>query len=112
MDEAIAFGTLYGAAIAYLPAKWLMIGIVILLTGFTTKTTGLIWLYLGYSFIVVYLGGLLQFPDWMANLSPFGHIPQLPIEEMEVMKVSILTIIALVFIVAGFIGYKRRDIQG
>src|SRR5690625_7923686 len=88
-----------------------MIGIAVLLTGFLPKFTGFTWLYLGYSFIVVYLGGLLQFPEWMSNLSPFGHIPQLPVEDMDFMKAAVLTIISIILVVIGFIGYQKRDIE-
>lgn len=112
MEDGISFSMLHNAAVVYLPALWAMIGIAVLLVGFAPKLTGLTWLYLGYSFIVVYLGGLLQFPEWMSNLSPFGYIPQLPIEDFDFMKVSILTIVAVIFIVIGFLGYKQRDIEG
>ena len=80
--------------------------------GWSPRFTGLTWLYLGYSFFVVYLGEMLQLPDWMAKLSPFGHIPQVPIEEINFLTISILVLIALVMMVAGFIGYNRRDIEG
>ena len=112
MEEGLEFGTLYGAAIVYLPAMWIMIGLAALLIGAAPKLTGLTWLYLIYSFIVVYLGGLLQFPEWLGNLTPFGQIPNIPVEDMDYMKVSILVVIAIVVTVVGFVGYNRRDIQG
>ena len=37
-----------------------------------STAAGLTWLYLGYSFIVVYLGGLLQFPEWMGKYRPLA----------------------------------------
>lgn len=112
MEEGLEFGTLYGAAIVYLPAMWIMIGLAALLIGVAPKFTGLTWLYLIYSFIVVYLGGLLQFPEWLGNLSPFGQTPNIPVEDMDYMKVSILVVIAIVSAVVGFVGYNRRDIEG
>ncbi len=112
MEEGLEFGTLYGAAIVYLPAMWIMIGLAAVLIGVVPKFTGFTWLYLIYSFIVVYLGGLLQFPEWLGNLSPFGQIPNIPVEDMDYMKVSILVVIAIVAVVVGFVGYNRRDIQG
>ena len=102
----------YSAAMVYLPAMWIMIGLAVLLIGIAPKVTSLIWLYLLYSFVVVYLGGLLKFPEWMRNLSPYGHVPQLPVEDPDFYDVSLLTIIAVVFVVVGFIGYTKRDIEG
>lgn len=112
MEDGIAFGTIYGAAIVFLPAMWIMIGLAVLLIGMAPNLSGLTWLYLGYSFIVVYLGGLLDFPGWMGNLSPFGYIPDLPVEDMDFMKATILTIIAVGLTIIGFIGYRNRDIEG
>lgn len=75
------------------------------------RGTIITWIYLVYSFFVVYLGKLLQLPQWMENISPFGNIPQLPVEDMNLSKIIILTIIALFLIIFGFIGYNKRDIN-
>lgn len=112
MVDSISFSTLYSAAMVYLPAMWIMIGLAVLLIGIAPKVTSLIWLYLLYSFVVVYLGGLLKFPEWMRNLSPYGNVPQLPVEDMNFMTLTTLTIIAVVLVVVGFVGYTKRDIEG
>ena len=112
MDEPIAFGTIFEAGMVYLPAIWILTGLAVFLIGYFPQWTGLTWLYLGYSFFVVYLGGLLQFPEWMEKLSPFGYTPQIPVEEMNVLKMLLLTFIAVALIVSGFICYRKRDIAG
>ncbi|UOQ92123.1 ABC transporter permease [Halobacillus shinanisalinarum] len=112
MDDAIGFSTFYSAAMVYLPAMWIMIGFAGLFVGMEPKLTGLTWLYLIFSFIVVYMGSLFQFPDWVSKLSPFGHIPRLPIEDMNFMKATILTIFAVILTILAFMGYNKRDIQG
>lgn len=111
MDEPFAFGTIYGAAIVYYPALLMMIMLAALLIGFVPRLHSLIWLYLLYSFIVVYLGGLFQFPDWARYLSPYDHIPELPVEDMDVVPVVILTGCALAMGLLGLIGYRRRDVR-
>ncbi|GGE24307.1 tetronasin ABC transporter integral membrane protein [Marinithermofilum abyssi] len=112
MDNGIALSMFMKAAWVYLPAICVMIGIAVFLIGVAPKLTGLTWLYLVYSYVVVYLGGLFQFPDWMAKLSPYGHIPKWPIEDMAFTPVAMLTMIALVLIGSGYIGYNKRDIAG
>ena len=112
MEDPMAFETIFNAGIVYLPAIWVMMGIAVLLIGFVPRWAGGIWLYLGYSFLVVYIGELLQIPQWMANLSPFGHIPKIPIEDFSWPIFLVLTLLAVGFVVAGFMGYGRRDIQG
>jgi ABC-2 type transport system permease protein len=112
MEEALSFTTMLEAALAYLPAMWVITGVALLFIGILPQLTSLTWLYLGYSFIVVYMGDLLQFPEWMGKLSPFGHIPQLPVEEFDTAKVSLLVLLAAGLMLAGFIGYNKRDLQG
>ncbi|WP_299088781.1 hypothetical protein [uncultured Metabacillus sp.] len=112
MEDPISFEMMFEAAMVYLPAISIMIDLAVLLIGLFPHLTGMIWLYLGYSFFVVYLGGLLKLPEWMEKLSPFGQIPQLPAEEMNGLKVSMLTCIAAILMLIGFIGYKKRDITG
>jgi len=109
---AVSFNTIYSAASVYLPAMWIMIGLAVLFIGLVPKFSGLAWMYLLYSFIVVYLGRLLQFPEWMSNLSPYGHVPQLPVEDMNVTSISTLTVIAIVFTLIGFVFYNKRDLYG
>lgn len=112
MDDVISFNILLKSGLAHLPAIWIMVGLAVLLIGFIPKLTGLTWAYLGFSFFVVYLGDMLQLPGWMNNLSPFGHIPQIPIEEVNILKMISLIIIAVILTIVGFIAYNRRDIKG
>lgn len=111
VEGGMDFSRIYSAAMIYLPAVWVMIGFALVLIGCLPRFTSLIWVYLIYSFLVVYLGGLFDFPEWMAKLTPFGHIPQIPVEEMDYVKVSILTVIAIVMMIIGFIGYRKRDLE-
>lgn len=110
MEETLPLSTFYNSAAVYLPAIWAMIGTAALLLGWLNQLTGFVWLYLTFSFVVVYLGSLFQFPEWIVKLSPFGHIPQWPIEEMNFGVAAILILIAIVITIIGFIGYNRRDI--
>lgn len=112
LEIDISFTTLLQAMMVYLPALWVMLGVTILLIGIGPRFSGFSWFYLLFAFFVVYLGGLLEFPNWLANLSPFAHIPQLPVEEMNYGRLIILTVIAVVLMLIGFIGYRKRDVHG
>jgi len=112
MEEPISLNTMLKSLLVYAPAVLAMIGLGKLIIGFAPRKTGLVWLYLGYSFFVVYLGEMLQLPDWMAQLSPFGHIPRYPIEEIVFSTLIIITLIAGGLMALGFWGYNRRDIYG
>src|SRR5690606_27969968 len=82
VEDGLDFGMVYGATMVYYPAVLVMISLAVVLIGWFPRRTSLIWLYVFYSFFVLYLGGLFQFSEWVGKLSPFGYIPQLPIEEM------------------------------
>ncbi|ALX49308.1 ABC transporter permease [Lentibacillus amyloliquefaciens] len=111
-EEPFEFGKIIGAGLAFYPALLVMIGLAVFLIGFAPKLSSLVWLYLFYSFIVLYFGNMFQFPAWVSKLSPFGYIPELPVDEMEWMPVIILTVIAIGLAIVGMFGYRKRDIQG
>jgi ABC-2 type transport system permease protein len=56
------------------------------------------------------LGEILQFPQWLLNLSPFTHVPDLPLGEFSVLPLLWLTAVAAVLVVVGLAGFRRRDI--
>ena len=112
MEDEIVFSTFYRAGIVYLPAMLVMIGLATVLVGVFPKLTSISWGYLIYSFIVVYFGGLMDIPDWMVNITPFGHIPQVPMEEINLLTMSLLLLVAIFLTVIGFIGFRRRDVDG
>lgn len=112
MDETLSFYTTFAAAYVYLPALWVVIGLIIGVIGVVPKISGAIWIYVVYCFVVVYLGGLLDFPKWVNNLSVFEHIPQIPVDDGNFLTFMALTLIALLLTITGFVGYNRRDITG
>ena len=112
MENPMSKAVLLKAGLVYLPAIWMMLGIAVVLVGFFQKYVNWIWLYLGYAFIATYLGGILDLPEWMLRISPFGGIPQIPIEEMSWRPLVFLSGIAVVLTIIGFVGFKKRDIEG
>ncbi|MCL1838440.1 MAG: hypothetical protein FWG47_03885 [Propionibacteriaceae bacterium] len=104
------FDGLLQAFFVYLPAMWVIIGFTVLIVGLFPKTTGAVWGLFGFVFLVSFLGGMPGLlPEWLQNVSPVKHIPQLPLAEMTFTPLIILTVIALVLTVAGFFFYKNRD---
>lgn len=102
---------LLGAHLAHLPALWVVIGVVTAFFGLQPRAIPLTWAVVLYSFIVVYLGGMLQLPAWLDNLSPFGHTPQLPADDLTLVPLLALTAIAGGLIAAGLAAFQRRDVQ-
>lgn len=106
------FSMLVKSMLVYLPALWVILGISVFLFGVAPRFTSFSWFYLLFTFVVVYLGELLEFPDWISNLSPFAHVPEIPVDELAFTPLIILTIIAVALTAVGLFGYQKRDIQG
>lgn len=100
-----------GAALAHVPAVWLMVGIASALYGLAPRATPLVWVVLVYAGIVGWLGVLLGFPEWAINLSPLGHTPLLPAEGMRWTPLVVATGLSAVLIALGLVGLRRRDLQ-
>jgi ABC-2 type transport system permease protein len=110
MGDISYLSSLTLAGLAFSPALWVAIGLAVFLYGLFPRKAGYSWAIVVYSFFVLYLGGALQLPEWLTYLSPFGHIPSMPAQDFELVPLLALTGVALVLMVIGFIGYRRRDI--
>jgi ABC-2 type transport system permease protein len=102
---------LTGAAAAYAPALWVTVGVAVLLFGWFPRAGAAAWIVPVYAFLVGYLGPILQLPDWTKNLSPFGHVPQLPAAGMNWTPLLALTAVAAGLILLGLAGFRRRDLD-
>jgi len=112
LDETITLGKMLKSVLVYLPAIWIMISIGVFLIGFFPRAASAVWLYVVFCFVVVYLGDLLKFPEWLMNISSFTHVPRLFVEEGGVPALAVMTVLSVIITLCGFIGYRRRDITG
>jgi ABC-2 type transport system permease protein len=104
-------GATIGAALAYLPAIWLMTAVVVLLFGFAPRATVVAWVLLVAFVLVSELGALLEWPQWVMDSSPFSHVPQLPAEPMDWVPLLALTAIAIALTAAGAGRFRTRDLS-
>ena len=94
----------------YLPAILVFLSMTLLVIGLCPKYHWLPYLYLAYSFVIIYLGKLLDLPKIMSKLTPFGLTPQYPGEKPDLLISLALVTISLIMAYLGFSGYKRREI--
>jgi len=111
MEIPITFGRMFLAIMVYVPALWVVIGLGVLIIGLLPKAAILCWAYFAYLFVVGFFGDLLNVPQWATRLSPIGFIPRLPLDEVHVITLLILTAVAACLTTSGFIFYRRRDIM-
>lgn len=109
--ESGLFGEIVAASAAYIPALWVTAGFSVAVVGWFPRASSVAWLVVAYGGVVGYFGAILQFPDWLNNLSPFGHIPRIPVEDFEWTPLLILSAIAAGLVAAGLYGFRRRDLE-
>ena len=102
---------LLGAQLAYAPALWATTAVAVAAFGLWPRATGLAWAVLVWSLVAMYLGALLQLPQWLLNLSAYQHIPRLPVADLAVTPLILLTLIAAALVAAGIAGFRRRDLD-
>lgn len=111
VEGDITFMELFNAIMIFLPATWVMVGLAAVFMGLG-RMNGLPWLYLGFVFIVIYLGDLLQMSDAVRNLSVFEHVNSIPLEDFELIQSLVLSVIAAGLMLVGLALYRRRDVTG
>ncbi|MGI6625688.1 MAG: ABC transporter permease [Limnochordia bacterium] len=112
LDQPLSLASTLQASLAYVPSMWIMLGLTVLMIGFVPKLASLIWLYLGYTFFVIYFGGLLRLPGWLSKTTPLGFVPNVPMEPMSLSRIVVMVLAAFTLLALGMAGYEKRDIYG
>lgn len=110
LDEIPSLKVFIISALNYIPAILLTLSFGVLIIGIAPKFYWFSYLYLGYSFFIVYIGRILDLPETLEKLSPFAILPNYPLEDLSIKSIVILVILSVVFILSGIKGYKNRDL--
>jgi ABC-2 type transport system permease protein len=78
--------------------------------GLAPRVSSLAWAIPAYGLAVAVVGGLSSLPEVFKNLSPFHHIPQVPADEFTALPLVVMSALAVVFTIAGVVGFNRRDV--
>jgi len=54
----------------------------VLLVGWAPRAVAVVWGLLAFCVVVGWLGTVLDFPQWVTEMSPYSHVPQVPAEPM------------------------------
>ncbi|WP_298331292.1 hypothetical protein [Haloactinopolyspora sp.] len=110
-SDAEQIPRLAGAAMAHVPAVWLLTAATVLLIGLLPRLAVTAWAILAGCVVAAMLGSLIRLPDWVLELSPFEHTPRLPGGSMDVAASLTLTGLAAAVIVVGVVSFRRRDVR-
>lgn len=100
-------------AFAYniLPAVLFFISLASLALGWIPRLGKVVYVYLIYSFVLSYFGGLLNLPEWIINTAPMNWMPKMPMEDFDIGIFIIVSMISIIFMIVGYMGYNRRDMM-
>ena len=101
---------LTAASLAYLPAVWVVLGVAVTLIGLAPRAVSAVWGVWALCLVLAYFGTLIDFPAAVRDLSPFEHVPLVPAGDVEATPLAITLAAAVALVVAGTIGFRRRDI--
>lgn len=101
---------LVGAALAFVPAVWVLVGVAVALYGWVPRAAALVWAVLAVAVVVGTLGEGLGLPRAVRALSPFDHLAGVPAVGVAGPATAVLGALAVLLVAAGMVGFERRDI--
>ncbi|WP_027860714.1 ABC transporter permease [Marmoricola sp. URHB0036] len=109
-DTDHSFGRLVASALSQAPAVWTVVALAVLCFAVRSR-----WALLGWGIVVLFgtlgqIGELLDLPSWVLDLSPYTHVPRMPLEDFELGPAVVLTAIAAALVAVSWQRYRTRDI--
>ncbi|KUM38320.1 ABC transporter permease [Arthrobacter sp. EPSL27] len=110
VGDAALVGRSTVAALAQVPAAWVLAGVALAVFGWAPRLAGMVWVFLLALVALGEFGVLWNAPEWLMELSPFRHSPLLPVDSGAVPALAALTVAAAALAALGFAGWRRRDL--
>ncbi len=98
------------AAVARIPAAWVMVGLAVAIWGFRPRLAWLAWLLFVAFLVIGEFGVLWDLPAWARDLSPFTHSPVLPGPDPSYLGLPVLLLVAAALVAFGIDRFTRRDV--
>jgi ABC-2 type transport system permease protein len=101
-----------GGQQSYLPGVMVVAAVAVAIVGLRPHWSLLAWGGVAFVFFQVMLGETLRLPDWVDSLSPFWHLPGLPVQTFDATPAVAELVLAGGLVALGLWGYRRRDVAG
>lgn len=108
--DTIGFGDVMGQAVATIPAVWVLVGLAIAVVGANPSKRLIAWMGVVATFALTILGPLFNLDEWVLDISPLWHVPNIQAADPGWFGLVGLALVAALFTTVGFVGYRRRDI--
>ncbi|HWD82548.1 MAG TPA: ABC transporter permease [Kribbella sp.] len=98
------------AALAQLPAVWVLAGLAIAIFGFFPRASMVSWAGPAICILIGLVSAGVATAGWIRDISPFTHLPSLPGGTVDAGPLIALLALAAVLGLAGLVGLRRRDL--
>ncbi|WP_312180460.1 multidrug ABC transporter permease [Arthrobacter sp.] len=109
-DSGVVFGDAFLQAALTVPAVWTAAAVAVFVIGVRPRVSIAAWAGVLISFALTLLGPTFRLPDWALGISPFWHVPAVGTESPDLSGLLWVTLVTAVLVLAGFAGFRRRDI--
>jgi ABC-2 type transport system permease protein len=106
-DQVVAH---VGGQLSYLPGVLVVAAGAVAIIGLRPLWSLLAWGGVAFIFFQVMLGETLRLPDWIDSLSPFWHLPELPVQAFDPTPAVAELVLAAALVALGVWGFRRRDV--
>jgi len=110
MGEWDRLGNQVAGQLSFLPAVLVTAAVAVAIAGLLPRWSLLAWAGVAFVFLQVMLGETLRLPGWIDGISPFTHLPRLPVETFHPAPAVIEVVLAAGLVLLGLWGYRRRDV--
>jgi ABC-2 type transport system permease protein len=107
-----SFGRGVLAAVVALPAMLVVIAVALLAVGLSARTAWLAWSGIVWCAVIAFTATIGGLPQWLRDLSPFTHVPGVPLRARWWLGCLVLVAIAVALTAAARVAYRRRALGG
>jgi ABC-2 type transport system permease protein len=100
------------ASLVHAPATFVVAAVALLAFAvLPRRAAGAAWAAFALALVAgPMFGEMLNLPQMVMDVSPFTHIPGLPVADFEVLPVAVLLAVAAALTATGFVVFRRRDL--
>lgn len=105
-------GDVGAAHLGLLPGVLIVLALAAVLYGWVPRLMApLGWAIVALCALVTLFADLLDLPDWLVTLSPFGHLAELPLEAFAASPFLVLTGLSVAGVALAVFGFRRRQVN-
>jgi ABC-2 type transport system permease protein len=108
--DAGQLGRVLAAALAQVPAAWVLTGVTLAAFGLVPRLAVAGWAALVVFLLLGELGPVLRLPQPLMDLSPYAHSPRLPGAHLDAAPLLWLLAVTAALVATGLAAFRRRDL--